>query len=57
MHKTKYSFLIYYPSFLFKGYGDITPQNEKEKLLAAFTILIACSVFGYSINEIGSIIQ
>lgn len=35
------------------GYGDITPLNEYERLLSVVTILLACGIFAYSINEIG----
>lgn len=39
------------------GYGDIVPQNNKEKILCLLTMLIACGVFGYSLNIIGVIIN
>lgn len=39
------------------GYGDVTPVNNVEKLLSICTILIACGVFGYSLNIIGAIIS
>lgn len=37
------------------GYGDITPTSNIEKLYAIFTTLIACGIFGYSMNVIGGI--
>lgn len=39
------------------GYGDIVPSNNSEKILCIFTMLIACGVFGYSLNIIGVIIN
>lgn len=39
------------------GYGDITPVNEYERMFSVLTILLACGIFAYSINEIGQIIQ
>ena len=39
------------------GYGDIVPSNSREKILAIFTILSACCMFGYSLNTIGQIVQ
>ena len=35
------------------GYGDILPSNYDEMILCIITMLIACAVFGYSINIIG----
>ncbi|KAL4480342.1 hypothetical protein ABPG74_020858 [Tetrahymena malaccensis] len=37
------------------GYGDILPQNQIEEILCVVTMMIACGVFGYSLNEVGSI--
>ncbi|EWS74975.1 cation channel family protein (macronuclear) [Tetrahymena thermophila SB210] len=37
------------------GYGDILPQNQNEEILCVITMMIACGVFGYSLNEVGSI--
>jgi hypothetical protein len=39
------------------GYGDIVPQNNNEKILCIFTMMVACGVFGYSLNIIGVIIN
>ncbi|EAR99219.2 cation channel family protein (macronuclear) [Tetrahymena thermophila SB210] len=39
------------------GYGDITPVNSKEYLLSILTMLIACGMFGYSLNSIGQILS
>ena len=35
------------------GYGDIVPANTDEMVLCVITMLIACAVFGYSLNIIG----
>ncbi|KAL4480344.1 hypothetical protein ABPG74_020860 [Tetrahymena malaccensis] len=37
------------------GYGDISPKNQNEMILCVFTILLACCVFGYTLNEVGLI--
>ena len=39
------------------GYGDITPQNNLERLVCLFVILFGGMIFPYSINSIGSIIE
>ncbi len=39
------------------GYGDILPVNSYEQLLSIFTIMIACGVFGYTVNEIGVVVK
>jgi hypothetical protein len=39
------------------GYGDITPENVYEISFTIFTQLLSCLLYGYSINEIWSIIQ
>lgn len=37
------------------GYGDILPKNAMEMILCVITMMIACGVFGYSLNEVGAI--
>lgn len=37
------------------GYGDIVPKNSVEMIVSIFTMIIACVIFGYTINSIGSI--
>lgn len=39
------------------GYGDITPQNTKERLLTMCSMLIASGVFAYTLNSIGTIVS
>jgi len=38
------------------GYGDITPQNEYERLFTIVFMLIATAVFGYTMNTVSTII-
>lgn len=35
------------------GYGDITPKTTLELFCGIFSILIACGMFGFSLNTIG----
>ena len=39
------------------GYGDITPQNEQERVFAIFIMLFAGAVMGYTINTINYVIE
>ena len=39
------------------GYGDITPLTSPEKLYTISCMLLACGVFGYTMNRIGNIFQ
>ncbi|KAL4462116.1 hypothetical protein ABPG74_000961 [Tetrahymena malaccensis] len=39
------------------GYGDIYPQNTKERIYVSIVCLISCGIFGYSINQIGQIVS
>ena len=39
------------------GYGEITPTNNLETIVNIISMVIACGVFGYSFNAIGTIIQ
>lgn len=36
------------------GYGDVSPQNNLEVLVATLTMFVTCGVFAFSINAIGS---
>lgn len=38
------------------GYGDITPKTPIEKIYVIFISLIACGIFAYAINFIGTIV-
>lgn len=35
------------------GFGDISPTNELEIFLCIISMLIACGVFAYALNEFG----
>lgn len=39
------------------GYGDIHPVNATEQIVVIVMCLLACGIFGYSLNRIGEIIQ
>ncbi|EAR85478.2 cation channel family protein (macronuclear) [Tetrahymena thermophila SB210] len=39
------------------GFGDITPQNDTEKLFVSFMSMFASGIFGYTLNFIGSILM
>jgi hypothetical protein len=39
------------------GYGDVVPLTVPEKLYTIFCMLIACGVFGYTMNRVGTIFQ
>jgi len=37
------------------GFGDIVPKNPVETVVCIFSMILACVIFGYTINIIGSI--
>ena len=39
------------------GYGDITPQNPWEVLFCVIFVFLACMMFGYCINCVGTIFK
>lgn len=39
------------------GYGDITPTNSLERLVALFIMFFGCGMFAYSLNSVGVIIK
>jgi hypothetical protein len=39
------------------GYGDILAKTYIEKILCIFTMIIACGVFGFVMNNVGTIFQ
>jgi hypothetical protein len=39
------------------GYGDLTPQTPLETVLVTFIMFLGSGVFGFMINQIGSIIS
>ena len=38
------------------GYGDMTPQNKLEILIAMSGMIIGSTLIGFSINSIGNIL-
>ena len=34
------------------GYGDIVAKNKQEMIVAIFTMMMACGVFGYTMNTV-----
>lgn len=39
------------------GYGDISPVTNMEKIYGLIVTLVACGVFAFCVNMIGSIFQ
>ncbi len=39
------------------GYGDVVPVNPGEKIFAIFTMLLACGVFAYTMNTMGTVLS
>jgi hypothetical protein len=39
------------------GYGDISPENQREALVAMLAMLVGSLMFGYSINSIGELLK
>lgn len=37
------------------GYGDITPKSNLERIYTIIFTILACFIFGYSLNVIGGI--
>lgn len=37
------------------GYGDISPVTNLEKIVGTVISLVACGVFAYAVNMIGTI--
>lgn len=53
----RYVYSIYWAitTMVTVGYGDISPTTPLEKIYAIFCMLLACGIFGYIMNRIGSI--
>ena len=39
------------------GYGDITPKNFYEVIIATAIVIVGCGINAYYINKIGLILQ
>ncbi|CAK58071.1 unnamed protein product (macronuclear) [Paramecium tetraurelia] len=52
---TKYNYAFYWSvqTMITVGYGDLTPQNNYERLCANLSMFLACGVFAFSFNSIG----
>ncbi|CAD8127591.1 unnamed protein product [Paramecium sonneborni] len=55
----KYCYSYYWATvtMITVGYGDITPQNYIETIICIILMFMACGVFAFSINKIGSILS
>lgn len=55
----KYLYSLYWSTvtIMTVGYGDITPQNQREILFTLFAVFCGCIVFGFNLNTIASVFQ
>ena len=53
----RYVYSIYWAitTMVTVGYGDVTPITSVEKVYTIFCMILACGIFGYIMNRIGSI--
>ena len=56
--KSQYVNSIYFAvvTMITVGYGDISPQNDNEKVFAIFIMITSWIIFGFSLNRIGQIL-
>ncbi|KRX00772.1 Cyclic nucleotide-binding protein [Pseudocohnilembus persalinus] len=52
-----YSYYFMVVTMVTVGFGDMSPVNHLEVLVCIVTMLIACVVFAFVMNEIGQILQ
>lgn len=52
---SKYILSIYFSTItmITVGYGDITPQNQPERIYVIIIVIISGTVFAYTVNMIG----
>lgn len=57
--KSRYLYSFYWAivTMMTVGYGDITPSNDMEYLLAIITVIFGCAVYAYNINSFGIILN
>lgn len=57
--KKQYLYSIYWSliTMMTVGYGDISPKNEYETLIAMIVAVFGCGVYAYNINSVGMILQ
>ncbi|KAL4482559.1 hypothetical protein ABPG72_005802 [Tetrahymena utriculariae] len=57
--QNRYILSIYYSTItmITVGYGDITPQNQIERIYVICIVIISGTVFAYAVNMIGAIFQ
>ncbi|CAD8104943.1 unnamed protein product [Paramecium primaurelia] len=48
-----YAFYWAVQTMITVGYGDLTPQNNAERICANISMFLACGVFAFSFNSIG----
>ena len=55
---TQYLFSVYWAltTLTTVGYGDITPQNDVERMYSLFALLTGALVFGFMLSSIGSLV-
>ncbi|CAD8123877.1 unnamed protein product [Paramecium sonneborni] len=52
---SKYNYAFYWAvqTMITVGYGDLTPQNNVERICSNISMFLACGVFAFSFNSIG----